>query len=143
MPKSNSSTGSCSTGSCSSSSEVLQKMEATVVKKVGFSAAHRLPNYEGKCANWHGHNWVIELGITGEIDESGMVIDFGVLKEALQPILDNLDHRTVNEIIPNPTAENIALYIKGWLEKYWIGGSTRIEFVRVWETEDSYVEVKG
>jgi 6-pyruvoyltetrahydropterin/6-carboxytetrahydropterin synthase len=120
-------------------------MEATVVKRVGFSAAHRLPNYVGKCSNWHGHNWIIDLGITGEVDPvSGMVIDFGEVKSALQPILDNLDHKCVNTIIPNPTAESIALYIKDWLQKNWKPtASVKIEFIRVWETEDSYAEVKG
>ena len=116
-----------------------------VCKRVSFSAAHRLPNYIGKCANWHGHNWVIDLGITGEIDsETGMVTDFGILKEALQPILDNLDHKCVNNIIPNPTAENIALYIKDWLGNSWsTKDGPKLAFVRVWETDDSYAEVKG
>lgn len=117
-------------------------MKATVVKRVSFSAAHSLPNYVGKCRNLHGHNWIIDIGVIGEVNsKSGMVIDFGELKGVLQPILDNLDHRLINNIIPNPTAENIALYILTWLTSNWELGNM-VEFIRVWETDDSYVEVR-
>lgn len=120
-------------------------MRATVVRRCSFAAAHYLPHYKGKCANLHGHSFVIEVGVSGEVDsESGMVVDFGELKGVLQPILDNLDHHCINTVLENPTAENIALYVLNWLSNNWeIRKDMHIEFIRLWETEDSYAEVKG
>lgn len=116
-------------------------MKATVVKRVSFDAAHFLPNYPGKCANLHGHHWVVEVGISGKVGENGMVIDFGEIKSGLKPILDNFDHRLINNVVPNPTAENIASYIFNWVSSNWpvvVEGGVTIEFIKVWETEDSY-----
>ena len=127
-------------------------MRATVVKRVSFEAAHFLPNYDGPCRNTHGHHFVVEIGVSGEVDkETGMVIDFKHLKQALEPIIDKFDHHLLNDTIPNPTAENIASYIfdllQGGLAADWSPDSQDysivVEFVRVWETEDSYAEVRG
>jgi len=117
-------------------------MRILVSKKISFDAAHLLPDYKGKCSRLHGHHWVVEVGVSGEIGEDGMVVDFVVLKQALQPIIDNFDHHYLNNIIPNPTAENIAAYILTWLCTYQESTLPTVEFVRVWETEDSMVEVK-
>ena len=123
-------------------------MQATVVRKFKFDAAHHLPNYPGKCRNVHGHTWFVETGITGSIDaKTGFVVDFSDLKLAMQPILDNLDHRDLNVNFDNPTAEWIAQFILMWLRESWLphyDGSKDllVEFVRVWESPDSYVEVK-
>jgi len=117
-------------------------MKAVVVKRIEFDAAHYLPHYKGKCADVHGHRWVLEVGVSGQVDEySGMVVDFSILKEALQPIVDNLDHKIVNTTVENPTAENIAIYILNWLQKNSDIGNM-LEFVRVWETPDSYAEIQ-
>lgn len=119
-------------------------MRATVVKRVSFAAAHFLPNYSGKCKNLHGHTWSIELGVSGIVDkESGFVIDFSELKEGLQPILDSFDHHLLNDIIANPTAENIARFIFDKIVYFLRGRGLKVKFVRVWETEDSYAEVLG
>ena len=117
--------------------------EMTVVKKVSFDAAHYLPGYLGKCANMHGHHWVIELGVWGQVGKDGMVIDFSILKEFLDVIKDRLDHHLVNDIVENPTAENICLYIRDEYDmREWPKG-VELDFVKVWETEDSYAEVEG
>lgn len=81
-----------------------------------FEAAHNLRGYNGKCARLHGHNWVIEVEVTGEkLNELGILVDFKDVKRELKNILDRLDHRYINEIEPfdkiNPTAENLAKYI--------------------------------
>lgn len=81
-----------------------------------FEAAHNLRGYEGKCARLHGHNWIIEVEITGEkLNELGILVDFKDVKRELKATLDKLDHRYLNEIAPfdkiNPTAENLAKYI--------------------------------
>lgn len=122
-------------------------MRATVVKKSSFDAAHFLPKYEGKCAFMHGHHWVVELGVEGRIDpETFMVIDFSELNKFLkEEVIARLDHRLVNDIITNPTAEVIAHWIqlawKIWSEQKCL--AVNLVFVRVWETEDSYAEVRG
>jgi len=104
-----------------------------------FSGAHRLRNYKGKCENLHGHNWKVDVTVGGEIDGSGMVIDFGILKEILEQVLSKLDHKYLNEIDyfkkVNPSSENAALYIFKQLEKKLKGYKVKVKKVVVWENE--------
>jgi len=122
------------------------RMRATVVKRVSLDAAHFLPGYEGKCANMHGHRWVVELGVSGEVDpDTGMVIDFGELSAFLkEKVVERFDHHLINDVIENPTAECIALRIRTswvvWSEENCL--AVGLSFLRVWETEDSYAEVR-
>ena len=87
-----------------------------------FEAAHQLPDYPGKCARLHGHNWVVEAVVKGrEVDKLGMLVDFKTVKKALNNVLDRYDHRFLNELVPfntgvNPTAENLARIIFTELE---------------------------
>ena len=82
-----------------------------------FEAAHQLPDYPGKCARLHGHNWVVEAVVKGrDLDKLGMLVDFKTVKKALNNVLDRYDHRFLNELVPfntgvNPTAENLARII--------------------------------
>jgi 6-pyruvoyltetrahydropterin/6-carboxytetrahydropterin synthase len=82
-----------------------------------FSSAHQLRGYKGKCENLHGHNYKIEIYARGsELDNIGLLVDFGELKEAADEIVAYLDHRNINELPPfdeelNPSAENLARYI--------------------------------
>jgi 6-pyruvoyltetrahydropterin/6-carboxytetrahydropterin synthase len=77
-----------------------------------FEAAHFLPNHPGKCSNLHGHNWRVELHLKDWLDlETGMICDFAYAKAILTKILEPYDHITLNDKIPNPTAENIALQL--------------------------------
>ena len=83
-----------------------------------FDAAHYLPNYNGKCANLHGHTYRVIIEIDGQVKENGMVEDFTTLKTYIQKtILDVLDHTLLNELFDNPTCENIAKWIKQQLLK--------------------------
>lgn len=82
-----------------------------VCKTLEISAAHRLElSYPSKCANLHGHNWIIKVWCASlKLNEDGMVIDFAELKERVHGFLD---HSNLNEKLPfNPTAENIAKWI--------------------------------
>ncbi len=82
-----------------------------------FSAAHHLRGVEGPCARNHGHNWRIRVAVEAEaLDSNGMVVDILALASRLRTILDQWEHRDLNEIPPfdaerNPTAENVALTI--------------------------------
>ena len=108
-----------------------------------FDAAHHLENYEGKCARLHGHLWVVEVFVLGkELDKAGLLVDFGVIKTALNKITDGrLDHQNLNDIkeIGNPTCENVARYIFSSL-KPSIPKEVLLEKVRVWETPRSWGE---
>jgi len=124
----------------------VYKARATVVRRVEFDAAHFLPNYEGKCKNLHGHHWVVELGVEGEIDpKTGMVVDFSELKAFWEDNLEGkFDHRLLNDTLVNPTAENLAYYILSFcLCNITSTYSFTLAFVRVWETTNSYCEVRS
>jgi len=82
-----------------------------VKKTFEIAAAHALKlNYQSKCENLHGHNWIITVYCRAkELNENGMVMDFTDIKKSIH---DRLDHKCLNDIIDfNPTAENIALWV--------------------------------
>lgn len=79
-----------------------------IQKKMEISASHRLVlDYESKCTQLHGHNWIITLYCRArELDRNGMVVDFTHVKRLIK---EKLDHQNLNDVLPfNPTAENIA-----------------------------------
>ncbi len=84
----------------------------TIGREVRFSAAHHLPHVpaDHKCHRMHGHSYLVRVEVVGEVREpEGWVIDFGVLDEQLvEHVRSRLDHRLLNDTIPNPTAENLA-----------------------------------
>ena len=82
-----------------------------VKKRMEIAGAHRLNlNYESKCANLHGHNWIMTVWCKSKtLDDNGMVMDFTHIKREVQ---DKLDHKFLNDVVPfNPTAENIAKWV--------------------------------
>ncbi len=82
-----------------------------VRKRLEISAAHKLAlNYDSKCTNLHGHNWIIDIYLRSEtLNENGMIMDFTHIKNK---ITNKLDHKVINEVVDfNPTAENMAKYI--------------------------------
>ena len=113
--------------------------------KSEFEAAHRIENYPGKCVRLHGHNWIVEAIVQGDtLNELGILIDFKVLKSALNKVLDEFDHQYLNEreifADKNPTAEIIAREI---FEKLFddeiFSGNTKLKGVRVYESPKSSV----
>jgi 6-pyruvoyltetrahydropterin/6-carboxytetrahydropterin synthase len=87
-----------------------------IFKEFGFEAAHRLPHVPDghKCGRLHGHSFKVELWLRGPVGErTGWIVDFGDVKEAFAPILDQLDHRYLNELpgLENPTSEVLARWI--------------------------------
>lgn len=82
-----------------------------IQKRLEISGAHSLTlDYESKCKNLHGHNWIINIYLQSqELDHNGMVLDFTHIKKMIS---DKLDHKYLNDIFDfNPTAENIAKWI--------------------------------
>lgn len=82
-----------------------------ISKRLEIAGAHRLAlSYESKCANVHGHNWIIIVYCKArELNADGMVVDFKHIK---QRIHNYLDHGFLNDLLPfNPTAENIARWV--------------------------------
>lgn len=109
-----------------------------------FSAAHRLCGYEGACSNLHGHNWKVRVGLQAEkLDNIGMAMDYGIIKQILKGILDELDHSYLNEVTclagVNPTSENLALYIYEQMERALQNQPASIHEVEICESERSSV----
>lgn len=108
-----------------------------------FEAAHRLPEYDGKCCRLHGHNWRVEVAVRGnELDRSGLLMDFKRLKFHVADVLATLDHHYLNElpefVEQAPSAEHIARYIYGQLAaKPEFGGHVKVYCVKVWESPRS------
>src|SRR5260370_17904732 len=80
-----------------------------------FAAAHFLRDYKGKCENLHGHNYRVQITISGErLCSNGLLVDFVDLKRWVRQTVDKLDHQFLNEMEPftklNPSAENVAKF---------------------------------
>lgn len=104
-----------------------------------FDAAHRLPGYQGKCANLHGHTYRAEVVIEGQVGPQGFVMDFYHLKRILGSALQDLDHSNLNDLLPNPTAELIAEWLCQRLKKDLEGTSVRLVSLKLWEGRNQWV----
>ncbi|WP_066297389.1 6-carboxytetrahydropterin synthase QueD [Bacillus sp. FJAT-29937] len=120
-----------------------------VSKEFTFDSAHHLHDYEGKCKNLHGHTYKVIFGISGFVDDRGLLIDFGDIKEIWKNDIEiYLDHRYLNETLPpmNTTAENMVVWIyekmQESLDRQENEGDARVEFVRLYETPTSYAEAR-
>jgi 6-pyruvoyltetrahydropterin/6-carboxytetrahydropterin synthase len=123
-----------------------------VSKEFTFDSAHHLHCYEGKCKNLHGHTYKVIFGLSGYVDDRGILIDFGDIKDIWKKEIEIfLDHKYLNETLPpmNTTAENMVVWIyekmkealeKEDRQKKYLGA--RVEFVRLYETPTSYAEAR-
>jgi 6-pyruvoyltetrahydropterin/6-carboxytetrahydropterin synthase len=117
-----------------------------VTVEAGFSSGHYLRNYRGKCENPHGHNYRVLVTLAGaELDQTGLLLDFKVLKTLLRPVVDYLDHQMINDLPPftelNPSAENLARYFYQRTSEQLAeltAGRVRVKDTTVFETDTSF-----
>jgi 6-pyruvoyltetrahydropterin/6-carboxytetrahydropterin synthase len=107
-----------------------------------FAAAHRLENFNGKCESLHGHNWKVEVFLAGkELDGTGLLMDFGVVKARTKEVLEEIDHKYLNELAAfqdrNPSSENLACYLYERLGAIFNGDGVKVRRVDVWESDTS------
>ena len=134
--------------------------QVTIIRRLQFNAAHRVHNPAmsdeenvatfGKCnnPNWHGHNYTLDVSVTGEIDErTGYVMDLGQLKAVvMREVVDKADHKNFNVEVDFmkgviPTSENIIVAMWGVLEPAI--APRRLTKLVLWETPNNYVEYDG
>ncbi|SMG39319.1 6-carboxytetrahydropterin synthase QueD [Dethiosulfovibrio salsuginis] len=111
-------------------------------KEFTFDAAHRLERYRGKCEALHGHTYRLAVTLKGHRDDDDMVFDFTELKKLVTAkVLDRLDHAYLNDVMDQPTAENIALWVWDELDGEVNRPNCKLHTVQVWETATSSVIV--
>ena len=108
-----------------------QQMKTTVFKEFKFSAAHYLSIKNHPCSKVHGHNYRVVIECSGYRNADGMVIDFHKIKELVGPIIDQLDHQCLNDILTGTTCE----YICEWIARQAQNRLGIVSRVTVWETE--------
>ncbi len=107
-----------------------------------FAAAHRLENFYGKCEALHGHNWKVEVFLMGNrLDNAGLLMDFGQVKARTRELLEEFDHKYLNELPAfrdqNPSSENLARYLFERLGATLNQDGVKVCRVSVWESDTS------
>jgi|TARA_B110000967_G_C18718738_1_gene476520 6-pyruvoyltetrahydropterin/6-carboxytetrahydropterin synthase len=112
-------------------------------KEFSFEAAHKLPlvDKNHKCFNLHGHSFKVKITIEGPVNALGWVMDFSDIKKFCKPIIEELDHKYLNEIdgLDNPTSENIAV----WIWQRLIQKLPELSSIEIMETCNSGCEYRG
>lgn len=117
-----------------------------VTRVFSFSAAHHLTQYKGACERLHGHTYRLAVTVEGEIGENGLVLDFVELKKIVEKkVLERVDHRDLNDLFKNPSAENIAVWT--WKQLKNIGKDTgagvKLVEIKLWEGDNTSVSYDG
>ena len=104
-----------------------------------FAASHFLTKYHGKCEHLHGHNYRLVVSVTDELQDDGMVIDFKEVKRIVGTrVLEQLDHTHLNDIIDNPSAEHLCIWIWDRLKD-----ALPLTKITVYETDTYAAEYTG
>lgn len=116
----------------------------SVTKVFTFDSAHNLLNYEGMCKNLHGHTYKLEVTVTGEINEIGMVCDFTELSALVKEnIIKKLDHKYLNQVFDfNPTCEMMVKWMWDECNKMFNGKEYKIKKLVLWETPTSFATIE-
>jgi len=106
-----------------------------------FAAAHQLTMVAKQCENLHGHNWKVEVCVVGErLNDAGVLIDFGDLKAHVGEIIQQMDHKYLNELPyfdNTPSSEKIAVHIANSLQEKQRGYDLRVSRITTWESENA------
>jgi 6-pyruvoyltetrahydropterin/6-carboxytetrahydropterin synthase len=129
-----------------------------ITRLLHIDAGHRLIGHSGKCKNYHGHRYVFEVTVgSPELDEGGMVIDFGIVKEKIGGWLDeHWDHGMIVQsgdpfiefakgskmfvLVDPPTAENLSRYLFARATELLSADRLKVRSIRCWETPNCYAE---
>lgn len=116
--------------------------------KTHFSSGHHLREYPGECEFPHGHNWHVTVTVRAEeLDRIGMGIDFKVLKKEVNRVVDQLDHKNLNDLEAfstlNPSSENIARFIFEQLHPVLSHDRYGLHAVTVYETDNAGLTYYG
>ena len=133
-----------------------------ITRKENFNAAHKLSRTDwsleknqevfGKCANpnWHGHNYQLFVTVKGEVNpETGFLVDLKWLKKVINSnIIDKLDHQNLNldvDFMKGKLAstENLAIAIWDILNPLMVEEGIQLHAIKVYETENNFVEYLG
>ena len=116
----------------------------TLKTLLDFAAAHSLRGYDGDCAKLHGHNWKVEVEVSGNrLNDIGMLIDFKKIKQHAKQAVKELDHTFLNDHPHfqrvNPTAEHIAQYLYTEIAKRIETDDVKMHSLTVWENDRNCV----
>ncbi len=130
-----------------------------IAKEFNWEMGHRLPDHFGKCKNIHGHSYKMLVEIDGDVMENGMVMDYYHLKDAIEPLVEKMDHaflvyhedKTVIDFLEKmnskrvvvdfqSTVENITKFFLDEIKKVKMPSNIHKVKVRVCETPDDYAE---
>ena len=110
--------------------------------RTSFAAAHNLINYQGDCENLHGHNWKVDVSVTArDLDQAGLGIDFKVLKREAGVIINELDHKYLNDNpafqTVSPSSEHISKYLYQRISERINSDNIKVASITVWESENA------
>ncbi len=130
-----------------------------IAKEFNWEMGHRLPDHFGKCKNIHGHSYKMLVEIDGDVMDNGMVMDYYLLKDAIGPLVERMDHaflvhkedKQVVEFLEkmnskrvvvdfHSTVENITKFFLNEIKKAALPPNIHKVKIRVMETPDDYAE---
>ncbi len=110
--------------------------------RTSFAAAHNLINYQGDCENLHGHNWKVDVTVVArQLDKAGLGIDFKVLKREAGVVINELDHKYLNDNPAfagiSPSSEHISRFLFERLSEHLNNDVIKVDSVTVWESDNA------
>ena len=115
-----------------------------LVKEFNFDCAHFLPEYKGKCETLHGHTYKLVVKLNGRPAPDGMIMDFAELKQIVEAeVIDKIDHTCLNDLLPQPSAENLAVWAWNALVNKLRRENCTLFELELWETQTSGVVYQG
>ena len=121
----------------------MTNRKVSITKVFTFDSAHHLNDYEGKCKNIHGHTYKLEVTVRGEVDKSGLVLDFHDLNDIVEDeVLSQVDHKYLNDVFTfNPTCELLGIWIWEEVAKKIAKTGCTLEKIVLWETPTSFITI--